>query len=116
MLNVEDYFEFETQRFDEIGDVESIRFKETRIGLEHVLEPFLAGDSPERICRGLRRSLTLEQVYAAVVYYFHYRDRIEAYLRRGREIEAYWAKVLAAKESPEIREKLTKAREAALQS
>ena len=115
-MQLEDYFEFETRHSDEVGEVEAIRFKDTRIGLEHILVPFLEGESPEGICRGLRRSLTLEQVYAAVVYYFQNRERIDAYLRRDRELESHWAMKWTARESPEIREKLNKAREAAVPS
>lgn len=89
-MRLDDYFDFEIHHFDEVGDVETIKFKGSRIGLEHVIEPFISGDSPERIFQGYRHSLTLEQVYAAITYYLHNREVVEGYLKRGNEIAEHW--------------------------
>ena len=88
-MQLEDYFEFETTRIEPFGDVETIRLKGTRIGLEFIVNPYLQGESPERIYHGYRHSLSLEQVYGAITYYLHNKPKIEAYLNRGKEIEDY---------------------------
>lgn len=78
MTAVEDYLEF----FEDTG---AIRIKGHRIGLEHVLEQYKAGKSPEEIARYFP-SLSLEQIYAAILYYFANRDTVDAYLQRLDEI------------------------------
>jgi uncharacterized protein (DUF433 family) len=84
-MQLEDYFEFE--KFDsKHGVIERIRLKGHRISLEHIVEPFKEGFSPERIWNALP-TLTLEQVYAAVTYYLHNKAEVEAYLERGKTIE-----------------------------
>jgi uncharacterized protein (DUF433 family) len=64
--------------FDFINGKE-IRLRGTRIGIETVIRDFLSGTSPEEIA--LRyRSLGLPQVYAAITYYLHNREQIDALL------------------------------------
>ncbi|BAU13345.1 hypothetical protein LEP3755_38840 [Leptolyngbya sp. NIES-3755] len=72
-MQLEDYFEFASS--------DEIRFKGHRIGLEDVLEYYLAGYSPEQILAELP-SLNLEKVHAAITYYLHDREAIENYLLR----------------------------------
>jgi uncharacterized protein (DUF433 family) len=74
-VELESYFDFVSP--------EDIRIKGTRIGIETVLEDYLDGVSPEEIAARYR-SLTLEQVYAALLYYFHNRREVEAYLEALR--------------------------------
>jgi len=74
-MEIESYFDFLTP--------EDIRIKGTRIGIETVLEDYLEGASPEEIAARYR-NLTLEQVYAAVLYYFTNRTSLDAYLEAGR--------------------------------
>ncbi len=75
-MELEGYFEFVSR--------EEIRIKGSRIGIETVLEDYLDGASPEEIAARYR-SLTLEQVYAALLYYFHNRREVEAYLEVWRK-------------------------------
>jgi uncharacterized protein (DUF433 family) len=84
-MQLEDYFEFETFP-SKFGPVERIRIKGHRISIEHVLEFYKAGQSPEAIQREHYPSLTLEQVYATITYYLHKQAEVEEYLRRGEEI------------------------------
>jgi uncharacterized protein (DUF433 family) len=105
-MKLDDYFDFATHHFDEVGQVDTIKFKGSRIGLEHVIEPFLKGDSPERIFQGYRHSLTLEQVYAAITYYLHNKDQVDAYLKRGDEIADYYYQDYLKKEPPEVVKRL----------
>ena len=74
-MELESYFDFLSP--------EEIRIKGTRIGIETVLEDYLEGASPEEI-RVRYRPLTLEQVYAALLYYFRNQAQMDAYLQAGR--------------------------------
>ncbi len=52
----------------------------TRISLDSVVLAFLQGLSPEAIASECFSTLTLEQVYGAIVYYLAHRPEIDAYL------------------------------------
>lgn len=81
-MELEGYFDFVSP--------EEIRIKGTRIGIETVLEDYLEGASPEEIVTRYR-SLTLEQVYATLLYYFRNRVQLDAYLEVWRAyIEQAW--------------------------
>lgn len=81
-MELESYFEFLSP--------EEIRLKGTRIGIETVLEDYLEGASPEEIAVRYR-SLTLAQVYAALLYYFHNQAQMDAYLQAGSaDTEQTW--------------------------
>ena len=77
-MQLEDYFDFNTQ------PVEHIRIKGTRIGLEHVVELYQQGMFPEQIAVNFGCPITVEQAYAAITYYLHNKDAVEAYLARGK--------------------------------
>ena len=72
---MEGYFDFQSS--------DDIRVKGTRIGIETVLEDYLEGASPEEIAARYR-NLTLEQVYATLLYYFRNRAEVDAYLEAER--------------------------------
>jgi uncharacterized protein (DUF433 family) len=74
-MELEGYFDFLSP--------DEIRIKGTRIGIETVLEDYLEGTSPEEISARYR-NLTLEQVYATILYYFSNRNNLDAYLEAGR--------------------------------
>ena len=81
-MELERYFDFLS-----LGD---IRIKGTRVGIETVLDDYLDGSSPEEIA-ARDRSLSLEQVYATLLYYFHNRAQMDAYLEAWRAYtEAAW--------------------------
>lgn len=77
-------------QYFEQADQGDILFKGTRVGIETVLEDYLQGTSPEEIA--LRyRSLTLEQIYAAVTYYLHNQTALDTYLEQWRaHAESAW--------------------------
>ena len=56
-----------------------IRVTGTRIPLERVIGAFLAGATPEQIAQDYH-VLSIQNVYAVVNYYLHYRDEVDAYL------------------------------------
>lgn len=71
-MKLEDYFDF-------LAD-DDIRLKGSRIGVESVLYEYIyRGQTPEQIA-GRFPTLKLEQIYAAILYYLHNREQVEAYL------------------------------------
>ncbi|NES24175.1 MAG: DUF433 domain-containing protein [Symploca sp. SIO3E6] len=69
---LEDYFDF-------IGN-DDIRIKGTRVGIEHVLDEYINfGKSPEAIAEQFL-TITLEQVYATILYYFHNQEIVAKYI------------------------------------
>jgi uncharacterized protein (DUF433 family) len=71
-MQLEDYFNFLA--------ADDIRLKNTRIGIETILFDYLfRARTPEEIAN-IYPSLTLEQVYATILYYLHNKEAIDAYL------------------------------------
>lgn len=71
-MTLEDYFDFFAE--------DDIRLKGTRIGIETILYDFIHRQrSPELIAQTYP-SLTLEQVYAAILYYLHNQETVSKYL------------------------------------
>ena len=68
------------QYFSRIGPDE-IRIGGTRVGIEVVIAAYLDGLAPETIALDYP-SLTLEQIHAAITYYLHNREELDAYLAR----------------------------------
>jgi len=69
---LEDYFDFLAP--------DDIRLKGSRIGIESVLYEYIHRDqTPEAIARRFP-TLSLEQIYATVLYYLRNREKIDAYL------------------------------------
>ena len=74
---LEDYFDFVTP--------DDIRLKGSRIGIESILyEHIYRAQSPEAIQETFP-SLTLEQVYAAILYYLRNKKSMDDYLARWLE-------------------------------
>ena len=104
---LEGYFEFLSS--------DDIRIKGTRIGIETVLEDYLEGTSPEEIAARYR-NLTLEQVYATLLYYFRNRARVDTYLEAWRAYtEQAWLEQQRNPSPATKRLRELKARRAALQ-
>jgi uncharacterized protein (DUF433 family) len=72
-MQLEDYLDFQGP------DV--IRIKGHRIGLEHIVERYWDGFSPEQIAQDFP-GLSLEKIYAVIAYYLHNRAEIDAYIAR----------------------------------
>jgi len=76
-MQLEDYFDFLAPN--------DIRLKGTRVGIETILYDFIhRSRSPQEIVASYP-SLTLEQVYATILYYIHNRDQVNAYLEEWLE-------------------------------
>jgi uncharacterized protein (DUF433 family) len=71
-MQLEDYFDFLAP--------DDIRLKGTRVGIETILYDFIHRDrTPDEIAANYR-SLTLEQVYATILYYLHNKEAVSKYL------------------------------------
>lgn len=76
-MQLEDYF-------DILAD-NDIRLKGTRVGIETILHDFLYWKrTPEEIAQSYP-TLTLEQVYATILYYLHNQELATQYLNNWRE-------------------------------
>jgi uncharacterized protein (DUF433 family) len=103
---VENYFDFLAP--------DDIRIKGSRVGIENVLLDYLHRNlRPEQIAERYP-SLSLEQVYATILYYLHDRPTVEAYLtdflswqRQVREAQSR-AHSAAAKGVLQVKEELAK--------
>lgn len=69
---LEDYFDFFENPY-------AVRIKGRRIGLEHVVERYKDGQTAEQIA-AYYGDLPLESIYAAILYYLHNREAVDAYL------------------------------------
>lgn len=87
-MNIEEYF-------DHLAP-DDIRIKGTRVGIESVLYEFIHREQPPEAIVRRFPSLTLEQVYATILYYLHNTPMIEAYMAEwlafGQRMRAEQAK------------------------
>lgn len=88
-MQLEDYFDF--QRPDDI------RIKGTRIGIESVLYEYThRGQTAEEIVARFP-TVTLEQVYATILFYLHNKETVSLYLEDWLE----WGRVMRQKQERE---------------
>ena len=72
-MQLEDYFDFLAP--------DDIRIKGHRVGIESVLYEYLFRErTPEQIVQRFP-SLTLEQIYATILYYLSHREQVETYVK-----------------------------------
>ncbi len=71
-MQLEDYFN--------VLSVDDIRLKGTRIGIETILYDYIYRARTAEEIAQTYPSLTLEQVYATILYYLHNRQAVEQYL------------------------------------
>lgn len=82
LIKLNEYFDF--------LDIEDIRIKGTRVGIETILEDYLNAASPEEIAVRYP-SVALEQVYATITFYLRNKDDVDQYLERRRNyVEQSW--------------------------
>jgi len=91
---------------------DDIRLKGTRIGIETILfDHLFRNRTPEEIAK-IYPSLTLEQVYATLLYYLHYQEAVEVYMKDWADW-ADWAEQMREEQGrnpPAIAEKLRRLR------
>ena len=71
-MQIEDYFNFLAE--------DDIRIKGTRIGIESVLYEYIHRAQTAEAIAERFRTVTLEQVYATILYYLQDREKVGAYL------------------------------------
>jgi uncharacterized protein (DUF433 family) len=71
-MQLEDYFDFRAP--------DDIRIKGHRIGIETVLDAYVHHGMTAEQIQEIYPSLTLEEVYAAILYYLHNREQMTDYL------------------------------------
>ena len=71
-MQLEDYFDFFA--------ADDIRLKGSRVGIESILYEYIYQAQPPEALATRFPSLTLEQIYATILYYLHNREKVEAYL------------------------------------
>jgi uncharacterized protein (DUF433 family) len=72
MMQIEEYFDFRTP--------DDIRIKGHRIGIETVLDGYLHHGMTAEQIQEEYPSLTLEEVYATILYYLRNRDQVTEYM------------------------------------
>jgi len=91
-MQLEDYFDF--------FNADDIRLKGTRIGIETILYDYIhCARTPEEIAQTYP-SLSLEQVYATVLYYLHNKETVSQYLADWLEWSHQQLKVQQLNPSP----------------
>jgi uncharacterized protein (DUF433 family) len=101
LMQLEDYFNF--LRPDDI------RVKGTRVGIETILYDFIhRSRTPEEIAQSYP-SVTLEQVYATILYYLHNKESVSAYIADWLE-HGHRAREEQKRNPPPVSEKLRKLR------
>lgn len=96
---LEDYFDFFAH--------DDIRLKGTRIGIETILFDYLFRAKTAEEIAQTYTSLSLEQVYATLLYYWHNKSEVDAYLKDWLE----WGDKMRAEQQKHLRpivEKLRK--------
>lgn len=71
-MQLEDYFLFLAP--------DDIRLKGTRIGIEHILNEYIYGGKVAEAIAELFPTVTLEQVYATILYYLHNPNTVGKYV------------------------------------
>lgn len=71
-VTLESYFDF-------LDGGKTIRIKGRRIGIDLILERYKADQTPDQIAEEFD-SIRLEDVYAAITYYLHNKDRLDTWL------------------------------------
>lgn len=98
-MQLEDYFDFLAE--------DDIRLKGTRVGIETVLYDFIhRARLPETIANTYP-TITLEQVYATILYYLHNKEAVSKYLTDWMEWSREVRRQQELNPSP-MREKLRK--------
>ena len=76
-MQIEEYFNFLAEN--------DIRIKGTRIGIETVLDEYIHNGKTAEAIADRYHTVTLEQVYATILYYLQNREKVGAYLENYLE-------------------------------
>lgn len=90
---LKEYFDF--------VDLDVIRIRGHRIGIEDVIDLYHQGYSAEQIALEFP-SLTLEEIYATFTYYLHNKAEVDAYLERLETVVEESIQEYEQREPPEV--------------
>ncbi|HLC16365.1 MAG TPA: DUF433 domain-containing protein [Thermodesulfovibrionia bacterium] len=91
-MQLEDYFDF--------LDFNDIRIKGHRIGIESILYEYIYNEkTPEEMTKRFP-SITLEQIYASILYYLHNMEQIDKYMTALMEHEQHMRQQQQSNPSP----------------
>lgn len=76
-MQLEEYFDFLAS--------DDIRIKGSRVGIESVLYEFIHREQPPEAISARFPTLTVEQIYATILYYLHNREFVDAYIANWLE-------------------------------
>ncbi len=76
-MELENYFEF-------LSD-DDIRIKGTRVGIESILYEYIYKQRPPEEITKHFSGITLEQIYATILYYLHNQERVSKYIAEWLE-------------------------------
>lgn len=86
-MELQDYFDFNSEI--------DIRIKGHRIAIQHVLNKYRQGKGPdELLC--LFSTLSIEEIYATILYYLANKEEVEVYLERERLMDEEAGKLIEA--------------------
>ena len=86
-MELQDYFDFNSEI--------DIRIKGHRIAIQHVLNKYRQGKGPdELLCRF--PTLSMEEIYATILYYLANKEEVEVYLERERLMDEEAGKLIEA--------------------
>lgn len=86
-MELQDYFDFNSEI--------DIRIKGHRIAIQHVLNKYRQGKGPdELLC--LFPTLSIEEIYATILYYLANKEEVEVYLERERLMDEEAGKLIEA--------------------
>lgn len=93
-MKLEDYFDF-------LAD-DDIRLKGSRVGIESVLYEYIYRNKNAEQLADRFPTLKLEQIYATILYFLHYREKVEAYLLDGLNFSREMREKQAKDPSPAV--------------
>ena len=86
-MKLRDYFDFNS-------DID-IRIKGHRIAIQHVLDKYRQGMGTDELLRRFP-TLSMEKIYATILYYLANREEVEVYLERERLMDEEAGKLIEA--------------------
>ena len=86
-MELQDYFDFNSEI--------DIRIKGHRIAIQHVLNKYRQGKGPDELLRRFP-TLSMEEIYATILYYLANKEEVEVYLERERLMDEEAGKLIEA--------------------
>lgn len=86
-MELQDYFDFNSEI--------DIRIKGHRIAIQHILNKYRQGKGPDELLRRFP-TLSMEKIYATILYYLANKKEVEVYLERERLMDEEAGKLIEA--------------------